>query len=132
MNQNRFCEMYYLCSTKAVEAAKTSKINEQMEFVKRAIPLMEGHERELMAFVFKQVKQTKGLTSALEKFAGINGKWINPNKPYEVSATKLMRIMALSMVFWDDDEFIKRSQELREHSFKYCKTHNIKLYRKHK
>ena len=132
MNQNHFCEMYYLCSTKAVEAAKTSKINEQMEFVKRAIPLMEGHERELMAFVFKQVKQTKGLTSALEKFAGINGKWVNPNKPYEISATKLMRIMALSMAFWDDEEFYERSQELRAFAISYFETHQINLRKKRK
>ena len=103
-----------------------------MAFKKKAIPPMEGQERELMAFVFKQVKQTKGLTSALEKFAGINGKWVNPNKPYEISATKLMRIMALSMAFWDDEEFFERSQELRAFAISYFETHQINLRKKRK
>ena len=36
---------------------------------------MIGREKELMSFFLKQIKQTLGLTTTIEKIGGINGKW---------------------------------------------------------
>lgn len=103
-----------------------------MAFKKLKTPLMVSEERELMELFFKQIKRWKGLTSLIEKVGGINGKWINPNSPYEITSTKGMRMVSIKAAFQEEDEFIKDALEFRQFSIKYCKTHDITPNRKPK
>ena len=52
-------------------------------FYTRPIHLMDdGLEGKLLSFLFLQIKRKRGLTTFITKEAGINGKWLNPDKPY--------------------------------------------------
>ena len=62
------------------------------------IPIMEaGPERELMTFLLLEVKQIKGLTTALVQIAGVKSKWLKPAEPRNIPAKRLMRITIHSM-----------------------------------
>ena len=93
---------------------------------------MASKERELMEFFFNQIKRWKGLTSVIATSGGINGKWFNPNSPYEITSTKGMRMVSIKAAFQEEDEFIKDAMEFRQFSIEYCQTHGITLDRKPK
>ena len=103
-----------------------------MKFKKMRTPLMESEERELMELFFKQIKRWKGLTSLIEKVGGINGKWINPKSPYEITSTKGMRMVSIKAAFQEEDEFIKDAMEFRQFSIEFCKTYGLTPNRKPK
>ena len=103
-----------------------------MAFYKKKTPLMESRERELMEFFLHQIKRWKGLTSIIATSGGINGKWFNPNNPYEITSTKGMRMVSIKAAFQEEDEFIKDAMEFRQFSIEYCQTHGITLDRKPK
>ena len=93
---------------------------------------MASKERELMEFFFNQIKRWKGLTSVIATSGGINGKWFDPNNPYEITSTKGMRMVSIKAAFQEEDEFIKDAMEFRQFSIEYCQTHGITLDRKPK
>ena len=93
---------------------------------------MASKERELMEFFFNQIKRWKGLTSVIATSGGINGKWFNPNNPYEITSTKGMRMVSIKAAFQEEDEFIKDAMEFRQFSIEFCKAHDITPYRKPK
>ena len=93
---------------------------------------MVSKERELMEFFLHQIKRWKGLTSIIATSGGINGKWFDPNNPYEITSTKGMRMVSIKAAFQEEDEFIKDAMEFRQFSIEYCQTHGITLDRKPK
>ena len=103
-----------------------------MEFKKMKTPLMVSKERELMKLFFNQIKRWKGLTSFIEKVGGINGKWFDPNNPYEITSTKGMRMVSIKAAFQEEDEFIKDAMEFRQFSIEFCKTNGLTPNRKPK
>ena len=63
-------------------------------FYNRPILLMgDGLEGKLMSFFFLQIKRKRGLTTFITKKAGINGKWLNPDKPYNISVQHMFKII---------------------------------------
>ena len=93
---------------------------------------MASKERELMEFFFNQIKRWKGLTSVIATSGGINGKWFNPNNPYEITSTKGMRMVSIKAAFQEEDEFIKDAMEFRQFSIEFCEFYGITLDRKPK
>lgn len=93
---------------------------------------MESKERELMIFFFKQIKRWKGLTSFIATLGGINGKWFDPNKPYEITSTKGMRMVCIKAAYQEEDEFIKDAMEFRQFSIEFCKANGLTPDRKPK
>ena len=65
--------------------------------------MKEGMEKELMKFILSSVKNTKGLTSYLDKYAGINGKWIKTDLIYNLRCTLLLKIILYMFHFMDED-----------------------------
>ena len=93
---------------------------------------MASKERELMEFFFNQIKRWKGLTSIIATSGGINGKWFDPNNPYEITSTKGMRMVSIKAAFQEEDEFIKDAMEFRQFSIDFCKTYGLTPDRKPK
>ena len=93
---------------------------------------MASKERELMEFFFNQIKRWKGLTSVIATSGGINGKWFDPNNPYEITSTKGMRMVSIKAAFQEEDEFIKDAMEFRQFSIDFCKTYGLTPDRKPK
>ncbi len=85
-----------------------------------------------MKLFFNQIKRWKGLTSSIEKVGGINGKWINPNSPYEITSTKGMRMVCIKAAFQEEDEYIKDAMEFRQFAIEFCKTNGLTPNRKPK
>ena len=98
-----------------------------MKFYKKKTPLMKGLERELMSYFLKQIKEVRGLTSVLETTAGINGKWLNPDKPYDFGTSKMLKIWFIQSLYFTDDEFIARILELKYLCIKFYEINGIKL-----
>jgi hypothetical protein len=103
-----------------------------MAFYKKKTPLMESRERELMEFFLHQIKRWKGLTSIIATSGGINGKWINPNSPYEITSTKGMRMVCFKAAYQEEDEFIQDALEFRQFSIEFCKINGLTPNRKPK
>ena len=103
-----------------------------MAFYKKKTPLMESRERELMEFFLHQIKRWKGLTSIIATSGGINGKWFDPDNPYEITSTKGMRMVSIKAAFLEEDEFIKDALEFRQFAIEFCEFYGISLDRKPK
>lgn len=76
-----------------------------------------GPERELMTFLFLQVKQIKGLTTALDQKAGINGKWLKPNEPYNIPSRRLLRMIIHMAHELGREQFKQKTNHFIEHLF---------------
>lgn len=85
-----------------------------------------------MEFFLNQIKRWKGLTSIIATSGGINGKWFDPNNPYEITSTKGMRMVSIKAAFQEEDEFIKDAMEFRQFSIDFCKTYGLTPDRKPK
>ena len=85
-----------------------------MKYYKKKVPLIEGIERELLVSIFEDVKGVKGLTTALDEIGGINGKWINPNQPYDIDAEKIIRINVFKALYQTEDEYIRDVKKFRK------------------
>lgn len=103
-----------------------------MKYYKVKTPLMAGLERELMTCLLKQVKLIKGLTSTLDKSAGINGKWLKPDEPYDISATKTLRFLAYKAVVQNEDEFLEDARLFRAFAIEQFKENGITTRHKRK
>ena len=103
-----------------------------MSYYKQKTPIMVSKEREPMILFFNQIKSWKGLKSSIVKVGGINGKWFNPNNPYEITSTKGMRMVSIKAAFQEEDEFIKDAMEFRQFAIEFCKTNGLTPNRKPK
>ena len=93
---------------------------------------MVSKERELMEFFLNQIKRWKGLTSIIATSGGINGKWFDPNNPYEITSTKGIRLVWIKTAYQDEDEYIQDALEFREFVSKFREKYEISLDRKPK
>ena len=59
--------------------------------------LENGLQREVMMIILHQVKNTKGLTNLLKKKGGMNAKWTNPEKAYNLQANQFFKIVILKV-----------------------------------
>ena len=67
----------------------------------------DGPERELMTFLFLRVKRIKGLTTALDQQAGVNGKWLKPDEPRNIPSRRLLRVIIYPAHFRGREQFKK-------------------------
>ena len=71
---------------------------------KPKIPLLEeGTAQRTMKELLTIIKSHRGLTSFLEQH-GINGKWLNPDKPYDIRFSKLNKILEVAHAYRETDE----------------------------
>ena len=67
-------------------------------YTKRKIKELEnGLQRDVMMFILHQVKNTKGLTNLLKSKGGMNAKWTNPKKVYNLQANQFFKIVILKV-----------------------------------
>lgn len=67
-------------------------------YTKRKIKELEnGLQRDVMMFILHQVKNTKGLTNLLKSKGGMNAKWTNPEKAYNLQANQFFKIVILKV-----------------------------------
>ena len=59
--------------------------------------LENGLQRDVMMFILHQVKNTKGLTNLLKSKGGMNAKWTNPKKVYNLQANQFFKIVILKV-----------------------------------
>lgn len=52
------------------------------------------------------IKRHRGLTSFMEK-QGINGKWLNPDKPYDIRFSKLNKILEVAATYRETNEMFE-------------------------
>ena len=52
------------------------------------------------------IKSHRGLTSFLEQH-GINGKWLNPEKPYDISFSKLIKILDTAATYRETNDMFR-------------------------
>ena len=60
--------------------------------------LENGLQRDVMMFILHQVKNTKGLTNLLKSKGGMNAKWTNPEKAYNLQANQFFKIVILKVI----------------------------------
>ena len=88
-----------------------------MNFYKTPIPLMEeGLEKEMMSFILEQIKRSRGLTTIIDQVAGINGKWIKPDAPRNISITLFIRAMLFKIQYQTYDELMRDLKEAGEYA----------------
>ena len=71
------------------------------------IPLLgEGTAQRAMKEFLTIIKSHRGLTSFLEQH-GINGKWLNPEKPYDISFSKLIKILDTAATYRETNDMFR-------------------------
>ena len=70
-----------------------------------------GKERELMEFRLLQVKAARGVTTDLATIGGINGKWMDPNKAYNIDAIKMLRADVYKAARQSEEEFVEDARK---------------------
>ena len=76
-----------------------------------------GSERELMAWFLERVKHIKGLTTALDQDAGVNGKWLKPDESRNIPSKRLLRIVLHTMNFLGREKCKQRAILAIDHVF---------------
>lgn len=88
-------------------------------FYNRPILLLgDGLEGKLMSFFFLQIKRKRGLTTFITKKAGINGKWLNPDKPYNISVQHMLKIIEKKVAYQGREESMKDMEEFIDYFYK--------------
>lgn len=88
-----------------------------MRIYKTPIPLMkEGVEKEMMSFILEQIKRSRGLTTIIDQSAGINGKWIKPDAPRNISITLFIRAMLFKIRYQSYDELMRDLKEAGDYA----------------
>ena len=81
------------------------------------LPMEAGPERELMAWFLERVKHIKGLTTALDKNAGVNGKWLKSDEPRNIPSKRLLRILLYTMHHLGREECKRKAHLAIDHVF---------------
>ena len=81
------------------------------------LPMEAGSERELMAWFLERVKHIKGLTTALDQDAGVNGKWLKPDESRNIPSKRLLRIVLHTMNFLGREKCKQRAILAIDHVF---------------
>ena len=74
---------------------------------RQKIPLLgEGTAQRAMKEFLTIIKSHRGLTSFLEQH-GINGKWLNPEKPYDINFSKLIKILEVAATYRETNDMFE-------------------------
>ena len=83
-----------------------------MCYFNRKTPLLgEGLARWAVQQFLLQIKRQRGLTSFIQH-RGVNGKWLNPNNPYDISVSKFFKVIGKKAHFQDDEEFLEEWNDI--------------------
>ena len=80
-----------------------------------------GLAKSVMQQLLTQVKQHRGLTTFIENH-GVNGKYLQPDVPYNIRFSKLMKIMENKAQYQTDDEFLDEWNAVGEHLLDLVRT----------
>ncbi len=87
----------------------------------------EGPERELLTYIFRRVKRIKGLTTVLDQQAGVNGKWLKPDEPRNISSHRLLRIIIHTANFLGREQFKKDVNQAIDFLFDTVIPHYLRI-----
>lgn len=85
----------------------------------RILLMKDGLECELLKLIITQVKHVKGLTSILSKEAGINGKWIKPEEPYNFSVKRFLRMIIFKVKYQEIEACMRDIREFLETIYQF-------------
>lgn len=94
---------------------------------KSKIAPIVGKERELQEFRLLQVKAARGVTTDLATRGGINGKWIDPNKAYNIDSIKMLRADVYKAARQSEEEFVEDAREYYRFIVEYNKKYAYEL-----
>lgn len=103
-----------------------------MSIKKKRIPPMEGLEKEMMTYFLNQLRESKGLITILDQVAGINGKWLKPDAPRNIDASKILRIILIKTAFQTDEELFRDVTNLTNRIRVLIVERNIDIHKKKK
>ena len=94
-----------------------------MSFRNKKIPLLEeGCAKSIMSELFTIFKSHYGLTR-YQQTHGVNGCWMNPDEPYNISALKISKMLENAARFRHSDEaFMKEWEHMGKFVLKTVKT----------
>lgn len=95
-----------------------------MYYFEKTPLLGAGLAKNMMRHFLAQVKSHRGLTSFIER-KGVNGKWVNPERPYNIRLSKFMKIMENKAHYQNDDEFLDEWQALGELFLEQVRQHHL-------
>ncbi len=81
----------------------SKKLNVSMNKREKTPLLGDEKAQRAMKELLSIIKRHRGLTSFMEK-QGINGKWLNPDKPYDIRFSKLSKILEVAHAYRETDE----------------------------
>ena len=90
-------------------------------FFNEKTPLLgEGGARSVMTLILYQLKfeYNRGLTHFIEKYGGVNGKWLKPDEPYDMRWSKLSKILEAKAQYQEEDEFMDDWEQIGRLIFK--------------
>lgn len=89
----------------------TIKSTKNMKREKTPLLTEKNAVKAMIEFLTK-IKKRRGLTSFIQKH-GVNGKWLLPDKPYDIRFSKLHKIMMIiARHRQTDEEFLEAWNEL--------------------
>ena len=93
-----------------------------MKRINEKTPLLgEGKARVAMEQFIAQIKRNRGLTSFIQQ-NGINGQWLQQDKPYDIRFSKLHKIMCIAAQYREtDEEFLEKWNQLGKDLLKEIK-----------
>ena len=66
----------------------------------------EGTAQRTMKELLTIIKSHRGLTSHIER-KGINGKWLNPEMPYDIPFSKLIKILEVAATYRETNDMFE-------------------------
>ena len=93
-----------------------------MNFINKKTPLLEeGNAKIIMSELFTTFKKYYGLTR-YQQTHGIKGCWMKPDQPYNISASKISKMLENAANFRQSDEtFMKEWNHMGEFILKTFK-----------
>ena len=100
-NKEKIIIYYYEDKLNTIIISK--KLNVSMNKREKTPLLGDEKAQRAMKELLSIIKRHRGLTSFMEK-QGINGKWLNPDKPYDIRFSKLSKILEVAHAYRETDE----------------------------
>ncbi len=103
-----------------------------MKFLKeKTLPMVDPLEKAVMTFILERVKRIVGLTTEIDRFAGINGSKIKPEESLNIRSNLLIRIL-IYMALHQGDDFKKDWEAIGDCIQKIAREHAPSLKKKGK
>ena len=97
-------------------------------FYKKTPELGAGLAWSAMNHLFMQIKSHRGLTTFIEHH-GVNGRWLKPDKPFNIRVTMFFKIMEIKAHYQTDEEFLDDWNTLGKHILNFVRisSHLVKF-----